>query len=141
VWVSVSYLHNGSVPNVWEVLKPADRKPLWRRKSKSPRSDQVGRVVMGFDTSMSAYDTAKLGWKYDVIRCQKSIGRTSCRSAIASDNNVLGRVPAQATVPGLLHIRRSIRASRSMRQVMSSPRPRHGGQTAERNRLRLVPTK
>jgi hypothetical protein len=25
---------------------------------------------MGYDTSMSAYDTAKLGWKYDTISCQ-----------------------------------------------------------------------
>jgi mono/diheme cytochrome c family protein len=71
VWASAPYFHNGSVPNVWEVLKPADRKPLWRRKSKSPRADQVGRVIMGYDTSMAAYDTAKLGWKYDTITCQK----------------------------------------------------------------------
>ena len=71
VWATAPYFHNGSVPNVWEVLKPSDRKPLWRRKSKSPRWDQTGRVIMGYDTSMSAYDTAKLGWKYDVINCQK----------------------------------------------------------------------
>lgn len=71
VWASAPYLHNGSVPNVWEVLKPADRKPLWRRKSKAPRWDQgLGRVIMGYDTSMAAYDTAKLGWKYDTIQCQ-----------------------------------------------------------------------
>jgi hypothetical protein len=25
---------------------------------------------MGYDTSMAAYDTAKLGWKYDTIQCQ-----------------------------------------------------------------------
>lgn len=71
VWATAPYFHNGSVPNVWEVLKPSDRKPLWRRKSKSPRWDQTGRVVMGYDTSMSAYDTAKLGWKYDVVSCQR----------------------------------------------------------------------
>ena len=72
VWASAPYLHNGSVPNVWEVLKPADRKPLWRRKSKSPRADQIGRVIMGFDTNLaSAYDAAKLGWRYDTITCQK----------------------------------------------------------------------
>ena len=55
----------------WEVLKPADRKPLWKRRSKSPRLDQTGRVIMGYDTSMAAYDTAKLGWKYDTVTCQK----------------------------------------------------------------------
>jgi endo-cleaving rubber dioxygenase len=70
VWATAPYLHNGSVPNVWEVLKPADRRPLWRRKSKAPRWDQTGRVIMGYDTSMAAYDGAKLGWKYDVIACQ-----------------------------------------------------------------------
>ena len=71
VWASAPYLHNGSVPNVWEVLKPADRKPLWKRRSKSPRLDQTGRVIMGYDTSIAAYDTAKLGWKYDTVTCQK----------------------------------------------------------------------
>jgi mono/diheme cytochrome c family protein len=70
VWATAPYLHNGSVPNVWEVLKPADRKPLWRRKSKAARWDQTGRVIMGYDTSMAAYDTAKMGWKYDTIACQ-----------------------------------------------------------------------
>jgi len=70
VWASAPYFHNGSVPNVWEVLKPSDRRPLWRRKSKPARWDQVGRVIMGYDTRLSAYDTAKLGWKYDVIQCQ-----------------------------------------------------------------------
>jgi endo-cleaving rubber dioxygenase len=71
VWASAPYMHNGSVPNVWEVLKPTDRKPLWKRRSKSPRWDQTGRVIMGYDTSMAAYDTAKLGFKYDTITCQK----------------------------------------------------------------------
>jgi mono/diheme cytochrome c family protein len=70
VWASAPYLHNGSVPNVWEVLKPTDRKPLWRRKSKAPRWDQSLVAVMGYDTSMASYDTAKLGWKYDTITCQ-----------------------------------------------------------------------
>lgn len=64
-------MHNGSVPNIWEVLKPTDRKPLWKRKSKTPRWDQTGRAIMGYDTSMSAYDTTKLGWKYDVVQCQR----------------------------------------------------------------------
>ncbi|HVP29657.1 MAG TPA: hypothetical protein VMW35_10915 [Myxococcota bacterium] len=71
VWATAPYLHNGSVPNVWEVLKPSDRKPLWKRKSKAARWDQTGRVIMGYDTSMSAYDTTKLGWKYDTLTCQK----------------------------------------------------------------------
>ncbi len=71
VWASAPYLHNGSVPNVWEVLKPSDRKPLWRRVSKPARSDQWWRVVMGFDTDLDrAYDQQKMGWRYDVIQCK-----------------------------------------------------------------------
>jgi hypothetical protein len=70
VWATAPYMHNGSIPNVWEVLKPTDRKPIWKRKSKAARWDQTGRAIMGYDTSMAAYDTAKLGWKYDTISCQ-----------------------------------------------------------------------
>lgn len=71
IWASAPYLHNGSVPNVWEILKPQDRKPLWRRVSKPARWDQNGRVIMGYDTDLNrAYDTQKLGWKYDTIQCR-----------------------------------------------------------------------
>jgi len=71
VWATAPYLHNGSVPNVWEVLKPAERKPLWKRRSKTARADQRGRVIMGYDTALAAYDQTKLGWKYDAVQCQK----------------------------------------------------------------------
>ncbi len=72
VWASAPYFHNGSVPNLWEVLKPADRKPIWRRVS-APRLPGVeGNVVMGFDTDLSrAFDTTKVGWKYDAIACER----------------------------------------------------------------------
>ncbi|HEY0975504.1 MAG TPA: hypothetical protein VGE57_13500, partial [Solimonas sp.] len=70
VWASAPYFHNGAVPNVWEVLKPEDRKTLWRRISTPPRPDQLGQVVMGYDTSFQrAYDADRLGWKYDAIAC------------------------------------------------------------------------
>ncbi|QSQ28102.1 hypothetical protein JY651_14010 [Pyxidicoccus parkwayensis] len=70
VWATAPYLHNGSVPNVWEVLKPSDRKPIWRRVSTPPRWDQP-LTIMGFDTNLQrAYDSTKLGWKYDTIACQ-----------------------------------------------------------------------
>lgn len=70
VWATAPYFHNGSVPNIWEVLKPSDRKPIWRRVSTPPRWDQ-SLVIMGFDTNLQrAFDSAKLGWKYDTIACQ-----------------------------------------------------------------------
>ncbi|APR80168.1 Hypothetical protein A7982_05515 [Minicystis rosea] len=71
VWATAPYFHNGSVPNVWEVLKPSARKPLWKRVSKPARWDQKGRVIMGFDTDITrAYDAQKMGWKYDTVACQ-----------------------------------------------------------------------
>src|SRR5262249_7946967 len=68
VWATAPYFHNGSVPNVWEVLKPVDRQPIWRRASKPARADQQGAVIMGYDTDLErAYDADKLGWKYDDV--------------------------------------------------------------------------
>lgn len=70
VWASAPYFHNGSVPDVWGVLKPSDRPAIWRRVSTPARADQAGRVVMGYDTDfVRAYDVRKLGWKYDALAC------------------------------------------------------------------------
>jgi hypothetical protein len=70
VWATSPYFHNGSVPNVWEVLKAADRQPIWRRVSKPARADQQGIVIMGYDTDLRrAYDTQKLGWNYEALAC------------------------------------------------------------------------
>ncbi|MGH8493772.1 MAG: rubber dioxygenase RoxB [Moraxellaceae bacterium] len=72
IWATAPYLHNGSVPNLWEILKPTDRKAIWRRVSAPARWDQTGRVIMGYDTDLSrAFDKQKVGWKYDTIACQK----------------------------------------------------------------------
>jgi len=33
VWASAPYFHNGSVPTLWHVLRPAKRPTVWKRKS------------------------------------------------------------------------------------------------------------
>jgi hypothetical protein len=74
VWATAPYFHNGSVPNVWEVLKPADRKPIWRRVS-APAPVGDPNAFTGFDTDLSrAYDTQKLGWRYDELACAEAGG-------------------------------------------------------------------
>lgn len=95
VWASAPYFHNGSVPNIWEVLKPSDRKSLWRRVSAPARADQVGRVVMGYDTDLTrAYDQSKLGWKYDVIACKyRSLLNPSVSPYINCDPNDADATP------------------------------------------------
>jgi endo-cleaving rubber dioxygenase len=73
IWASAPYFHNGSVPNLWEVLKPVDRKTIWRRVSAPAPSGDPG-AFMGFDTSFfRAYDAEKLGWKYESIACGNPI--------------------------------------------------------------------
>lgn len=75
VWASAPYMHNGSIPNVWEILKPEDRPSLWRRVSKPKIKNpwwNNGNVVMGYDTDLDrAYDQDKMGWKYDKIACER----------------------------------------------------------------------
>ncbi|AXQ29986.1 hypothetical protein D0B54_15470 [Solimonas sp. K1W22B-7] len=70
VWATAPYLHNGSVPDAWSLLKPAERPKIWRRVSTPARQDQEGKVVMGYDISIArAYAPDRLGWKYDALPC------------------------------------------------------------------------
>ncbi|MDR3417055.1 MAG: hypothetical protein P4L83_12790, partial [Nevskia sp.] len=70
VWAAAPYLHNGSVPNVWGVLKPTDRPKIWERVSTPAPAGLEGKVVMGYDTNLQrAYDTTKLGWDYSTLSC------------------------------------------------------------------------
>lgn len=73
VWASAPYMHNGSIPNLWELLQPADRKPIWERVSEPARPDQEGKVVMGYDTDLDrAYDQEKVGWRYIERQCDST---------------------------------------------------------------------
>ena len=75
VWATAPYLHNGSVPDMWSLLKPADRPAIWRRVSTPARPDQEGQVVMGFDTNLQrAYDQERMGWRFDEIQCGDELG-------------------------------------------------------------------
>ena len=68
VWASAPYFHNGSVPTVWDVLKPSDRPSMWRRQM-TPNGITSG-PDRGFEHELDlAYDHANLGWKHDVMSC------------------------------------------------------------------------
>ena len=70
VWATAPYFHNGSVPNLAEVLDSEARKPLWRRKSTPAPAGMEGKVVMGYDTDFDrAYDHERMGWQYDEVEC------------------------------------------------------------------------
>lgn len=73
VWASGPYFHNGSVPTVWDVLKPSDRPDVWRRQ-RVPESEAAPTTGdRGFDTDLTrAYDYEKLGWKYERLTCTQT---------------------------------------------------------------------
>jgi hypothetical protein len=68
-WAAAPYLHNGSVPTIWDVLKPSDRPKVWRRPY-SPAG--IGGKNQGYDYSYASYDWTDLGWKYEALNCDNS---------------------------------------------------------------------
>jgi hypothetical protein len=64
IWATAPYLHNASVPDVWSLLKPDERPAMWRRQLTSGAGTEHG-----LDTRMAAYDTQRLGWKYQKLDC------------------------------------------------------------------------
>ncbi|HWU96380.1 MAG TPA: hypothetical protein VN029_12340, partial [Sphingomonas sp.] len=68
-WAGGPFLHNGSVPDIWGVLKPSDRPAIWRRPYSAAG---IGGKNQGYDYSYASYDFAKLGWKYEALTCSNN---------------------------------------------------------------------
>lgn len=68
-WATAPFLHNGSVPDLWGILKPSDRPALWKRPY-SPAGQ--GGKNEGYDYGYASYDFQKLGWKYTAVGCNNS---------------------------------------------------------------------
>jgi processive rubber oxygenase RoxA-like protein len=49
VWASGPYLHNGSVPTLWDLLNPDKRPKVWRRTEDGYDKVKVGVETAGFD--------------------------------------------------------------------------------------------
>ncbi|HYC57498.1 MAG TPA: hypothetical protein VEL28_21380 [Candidatus Binatia bacterium] len=91
VWATAPYFHNGAVPNLWEVLQPADRKQIWRRVSSPVPAEQQDcvtcSVVTGYDTDLNrAFDRQKVGWLYEEIPCQVESATTPSVSPYVNCN-------------------------------------------------------
>lgn len=65
-WANAPYFHNGSVPNLWGVLKPDARPAVWKRQYSA--ANALGTNA-GYDGSYAAYDWDNLGWKYTALAC------------------------------------------------------------------------
>ena len=75
VWAAAPYFHNGSVPTVWDVLKPSDRPNIWQPPLTEPAAPGLN---VGLDSSLSAYDLDNLGWQYIEIPCRPGTEKWSC---------------------------------------------------------------
>ncbi len=66
VWATAPYLHNGSVPNLWTLLKSSERPTFWRRTMNDQDYDLslVGWIytVETSKTDVNTYDTHLLGY-------------------------------------------------------------------------------
>ena len=49
IWATAPYLHNGSVPTLWHLLRPDDRPRVWRRSAAGYDHGRVGLQVEEFD--------------------------------------------------------------------------------------------
>jgi mono/diheme cytochrome c family protein len=49
VWATAPYLHNGSIPTLWDLLNPDKRPKIWRRTADGYDKSKVGVEATGFD--------------------------------------------------------------------------------------------
>ncbi len=50
IWATAPYFHNGSVPTLWHLLRPAERPAVWRRTPTGYDHDRVGLEVESLDS-------------------------------------------------------------------------------------------
>jgi cytochrome c553 len=50
IWASAPYLHNGSVPTLWHLLRPAERPAVWRRSPTGYDRVRVGLEVEALES-------------------------------------------------------------------------------------------
>lgn len=73
VWASAPYFHNGSVPTLWHVLRPAQRPTLWRPLDESFDDERVGlRIEQVKRIPTSQRDPAVRRQYFDTRRFGKS---------------------------------------------------------------------
>ena len=71
VWLRAPYLHNGSVPNLSDLLKPVDQRPKIFYRG----YDVYDPVNVGFVTT--GPEAERAGWRHDVtVRGDSNIGHT-----------------------------------------------------------------
>lgn len=73
IWASAPYLHNGSVPTLWHLLRPQERPAIWRRSEEGYDRSKIGLEVTTFDElPESARSAAEKREYFDTTRSGKS---------------------------------------------------------------------
>jgi mono/diheme cytochrome c family protein len=74
VWATAPYLHNGSIPTLWHVLRPSHRPAVWRRTSEDGYDQEKGGLVVETldDVPASVQDARERREYFDTRRAGKS---------------------------------------------------------------------
>ncbi|QDS99853.1 c-type cytochrome [Adhaeretor mobilis] len=94
VWASAPYLHNGSVPTLWDVLNPSERPVTWLRKIRSPTT-----------SSEQDYDFEKVGLSVETILEMPAEGLNSSERRYYFDTRRHGKSAGGHDFPEKLKIR------------------------------------
>lgn len=87
IWASAPYLHNGSVPTLWHVLRPSERPRAFRRRG--PSAYDVERVGLDVETRDAAPTEVLDAWErrswHDTTQPGKSASGHTYPDALSED--------------------------------------------------------
>ena len=72
IWASAPYLHNGSVPTLWHLLRPQQRPEIWRRTALRLDTARMGLEVESVDSIPRRLKPAERRWYFDTKQFGKS---------------------------------------------------------------------
>jgi len=85
IWASAPYLHNGSVPTLWDLLHPSARPKIWRRTALSLDTTKMGLQVEGDPKLPSRLKPAERRWYFDTKQLGKSAEGHNYPDALSED--------------------------------------------------------
>jgi hypothetical protein len=89
VWASAPYLHNGSVPTLWHILRPSRRPVVWQRTEDGYDTSRMGLEFMEFDeVPSSATGAAQKREYFDTRLPGKSARGHAFPEALTEDEKV-----------------------------------------------------
>lgn len=89
IWASAPYLHNGSVPTLWHLLRPAERPVVWQRTEDGYDPERVGLEIIAADrVPESAVTPAEKRTFFDTRNFGKSAAGHDFPSELSEDEKL-----------------------------------------------------